>query len=55
MADRKLAMEVTKKNFAADKERFIALKQAAGAPIEAPTAEATPAVLSESTKADTQK
>jgi hypothetical protein len=55
MADRKLAMEVTKKNFAADKERFIALKQAAGAPIEAPTAEATPAVLSESTKTDTQK
>ncbi len=43
MAERKLAMETTKKNFAADKERFIALKQAAGAPIPAPTAEAVPA------------
>lgn len=35
MADRKLAMETTKKNFAADKERYIALKQAAGAPVSA--------------------
>lgn len=33
IADRKLAMEVTKKNFAADKERYISLKQAAGAPV----------------------
>jgi hypothetical protein len=55
MADRKLAMDVTKKNYAADKERFIALKQAAGAPIAAPTAEAAPAVVSESTKTVTQK
>ena len=42
MADRKLAMEVTKMKFAADKERFIALKQVAGAPIDAPKAETRP-------------
>jgi hypothetical protein len=40
MADRKLAMEATKKNFAADKERYIALKQAGGAPFS-PSEEAT--------------
>lgn len=40
IADRKLAMETTKKNFAADKERYIALKQAAGAPLS-PSEEAT--------------
>jgi Domain of unknown function (DUF4124) len=39
MADRKLAMEVTKKSYAADKERFTALKQSSGAPIPAPAAE----------------
>jgi hypothetical protein len=55
MVDRKLAMEVTKKNYAADKERFIALKQATGAPIAAPTAEATPAVVGESTKTGAPK
>jgi Domain of unknown function (DUF4124) len=55
MTERKLAMETTKKNYAADKERFIALKQASGAPIPAPAAEAAPAVVSESSKTGTQK
>ncbi len=55
MTERKLAMETTKKNYAADKERFIALKQASGAPIPAPTTEASPAVVSESTKTGTSK
>lgn len=36
MADRKLAMEITRKNFAADKERYIALKQAAGGSVNPP-------------------
>jgi hypothetical protein len=54
MADRKLAMEITKKNYSADKERFIALKQAAGAPITSST-EVAPAVVSESTKTGAQK
>lgn len=53
MVDRKLAMEVTKKNFTADKERYIALKQAAGT--LTPTVEATPAVVSESTKTNNSK
>jgi Domain of unknown function (DUF4124) len=55
MSDRKLAMEITKKNYAADKERFTALKQASGAPIAATTHEVTTSVVSESSKTDTQK
>jgi Domain of unknown function (DUF4124) len=55
MADRKLAMEITKKNYAADKERFIALKQVSGASIAAPTHEVTSSVVSESSKTGTQK
>jgi hypothetical protein len=47
IGERKLAMETTKKNYAADKERFIALKQASGAPITAPVAEIAPTVVSE--------
>lgn len=54
MADRKLAMEVTKKNYAADKERFIALKQAAGR-IVTPTSEIAPPAANEMTKQGTQK
>ncbi len=49
MGERKLAMEVTKKNYTADKERFIALKQASGAPIAEPAAEAAPTVVSDKT------
>jgi hypothetical protein len=55
IAERKLAMETTKKNYAADKERFIALKQASGAPIAPPASEAAPAVVSESSKTGTPK
>lgn len=44
IGERKLAMETTKKNFTADKERYVALKQAAGAPVNSTEA------LSDSTK-----
>jgi hypothetical protein len=49
MTDRKLAMEVTKKNYAEDKERFIALKNVAGAPL-IPKTEVVPAELSDKSK-----
>ena len=51
--ERKLAMETTKKNYAADKERFIALKQASGATINEPAAEAASTVVSEPAKTST--